>query len=75
MDTLNIIKENLLKKEDNLSKYATKSSDAIRLKKKDEDIRPAFFHDTDTVIHSSPYTRYMNKTQVYSFFNNDHIST
>ena len=74
MDSLNIIKENLLKKEEHLSKYACKSSDAIRLFPKEEDIRPAFFHDTDTIIHSNSYARYMGKTQVYSFKNNDHIS-
>lgn len=75
MDNLNLIKNNLLKREDILSKYACKSMDAIRLKEIKEDIRPAFFRDTDRVIHSSPYTRYMNKTQVYSFYKNDHIST
>ncbi len=75
MGQLEIIKENLLKKEDNLSKYACKSSDAFRLNKVEEDIRPAFFHDIDKVIHSRPYARYMNKTQVYSFYKNDHIST
>ncbi len=75
MDTLNLIKNDLLKREDILSKYACKSMDAIRLKEIKEDIRPAFFRDTDRVIHSSPYTRYMNKTQVYSFYKNDHIST
>lgn len=74
MDTLKIIKENLLRKEDGLSKYACKSSDAIRLFPKEEDIRPAFFHDTDTIIHSNSYARYMGKTQVYSFKDNDHIS-
>ena len=74
MDSLNIIKENLLKKEEGLSKYACKSCDAIRLKSKEEDIRPAFFHDTDTIIHSNSYVRYMGKTQVYSFKKNDHIS-
>ena len=75
MGQLEIIKENLLKKEDNLSSYACKSSDAFRLNNVEEDIRPAFFHDIDKVIHSRPYARYMNKTQVYSFYKNDHIST
>ena len=74
MEVLNIIKDNLLKKENELSEYACKSSDAIRLKEKEEDIRPAFFHDTDTIIHSNSYARYMDKTQVYSFVNHDHIS-
>lgn len=74
MDNLDIIKDNLLKNETSLSKYACKSSEAIRLYPKKEDIRPAFFHDTDTIIHSNSYARYMDKTQVYSFLNNDHIS-
>ena len=74
MDTLEIIKDNLLKKEENLSSYACKSSDAIRLFPKKEDIRPAFYHDTDTIIHSNSYARYMDKTQVYSFNSHDHIS-
>ena len=73
-DIFETIKNNLLIKEEGLSKYATKSSDAIRLKPKKEDIRPPFFHDTDTIIHSNSYARYMDKTQVYSFYNHDHIS-
>ena len=75
MDTLELIKENLLKNEEHLSKYACKSENAIRMKEKKEDFRPSFFRDTDTIIHSSSYARYMNKTQVFSFKNHDHIST
>ena len=74
MDTIETIKKNLLLKEDRLSEFACKSSDAIRLKPKKEDIRPAFFHDTDSIIHSNSYARYMDKTQVYSFNDHDHIS-
>lgn len=74
MNNLDIIKANLLKKEESLQKYATKSKDAIRLHAKEEDIRPAFFHDVDTIIHSNPYSRYIDKTQVFSFLDNDHIS-
>ena len=73
-DLLYIIKKNLLKKEDTLSKYATKSTESIRLNEEEEDIRPSFFHDIDRVIHSMSYTRYIDKTQVYSFNDNDHIS-
>ena len=68
------IKNNLLEKEKGLSKYATKSSASIRLKTDVEDIRPAFFRDVDRIIHSISYTRYMDKTQVFSFMENDHIS-
>ena len=75
MKDLEQIKSELLERENNLSKFACKSKDAIRLREIKEDIRPAFFHDTDKIIHSRPYSRYMNKTQVYSFYKNDHIST
>lgn len=68
------IKEKVLDKENNLSKYATKSIDAIRMNDEKEDVRPSFFHDTDRVIHSLAYTRYLDKTQVFSYDNNDHIS-
>lgn len=68
------IRENLLKNEQNLSHYATKSREAIRFKEEVEDIRPAFFHDVDRIIHALSYTRYMNKTQVYAYQENDHIS-
>lgn len=74
MNTLDLIKKEVLEKEENLSIYATKSKDAIRLRKNEEDIRPSFFHDVDTIIHSTSYTRYIDKTQVFSFFENDHIS-
>jgi len=74
VNTLEVIKEILLKKEEVLSEFACKSSDAVRLISKEEDIRPSFFHDIDTIIHSNSYARYMDKTQVYSFLDHDHIS-
>ena len=43
-------------------------------KKEEEDIRPPFFHDTDRIIHSLAYTRYIDKTQVFSNSDSDHIS-
>lgn len=75
-----IIRANHEREEKTLSKYATKSQDGIRLapcreKMPDmENIRPAFFHDTDKIIHSRAYTRYIDKTQVFSLFENDHIT-
>ena len=74
MDTIEKIKIDLLNREEGLSKYATKSKGAIRLHEKEEDVRPAYFHDTDSIIHSSSYSRYLDKTQVFSFSDNDHIS-
>lgn len=57
-----------------LSIYATHDDEAIRFLEDLEDIRPAFFRDTDRIIYSMAYTRYMDKTQVFSYQNNDHIS-
>ena len=67
-------KINFLAKEENLSEYATKSCDAIRLKEMIPDIRPNFFRDIDKIIHSLSYTRYSDKTQVFPYKENDHIS-
>lgn len=74
MEIIEQAKKNFLLREETLSPYATKSCDAIRLMEQEEDIRPAFFHDIDRIIHSLSYTRYIDKTQVYSFKENDHIS-
>lgn len=72
----NLIKAklNMVGKEILLSKYACKSEDAILLKEDNGDIRPPFFRDIDRTIHSLGYTRYIDKTQVYSFTKNDHIT-
>lgn len=70
-DSMNV---NLLKNEENMSMYATKSSDGVRLKEFREDIRPNYFRDIDKIIYSHCYSRYIDKTQVFSFKNNDHIT-
>ena len=72
----NLIKAklNMVEKETLLSKYACKSENAILLKEDNDDIRPPFFRDIDRTIHSLGYTRYIDKTQVYSFTKNDHIT-
>ena len=69
------IKKIMLKSEKNLSKYACRSKDAVREHTQDEDIRLEFARDVDKIIHSSCYTRYMSKTQVFVEPINDHIST
>ena len=68
------IKEIMKQSENNLSCYACKSEDAIKLNEEKQDIRPMFFRDIDKIIHSQSYTRYIDKTQVYSFIENDHIT-
>ena len=75
-EMLEVVKRNFLKKEEGLSSYATLSNEAIRMTEEqdDKEIRPPFFHDIDRIIHAWSYTRYMNKTQVFSFRQNDHLS-
>ena len=75
MDELNQAKLNFLKKERELSKYATLSNSAIRLKEEERiDIRPNYYHDIDRIIYSLSFLRYQNKTQVFTFPGNDHVS-
>lgn len=61
-----------------LSPYACRSNQAYRFKresrKKEFNIRSEFSRDADRILHSTAYTRYMDKTQVFSLFNNDLIT-
>lgn len=66
--------KNMLKNEKELSDFACKSTESIRFKEVDEDIRPAYFRDIDKIIYSLSYTRYIDKTQVFSNNDNDNIS-
>ena len=68
------VKKNFFRIDDNLSCYATKSDEAVRLVMEEDDIRTPFFRDVDRIIYAMSYTRYLNKTQVYSFSKNDHVS-
>lgn len=68
------VKELMSKYNTNISKYATKDNEYIRLKNEEEDIRPPFFRDTDRIIYSLSYTKYLDKTQVFSFNDMDFIS-
>lgn len=58
----------------NLSEYGCPDSDAITLVEEENDIRPRFFRDADRVIYSLSYTRYIDKTQVFTFTENDNVS-
>jgi dGTPase len=66
--------KNNLNRDLELSKLACLNSQAIRLKAEKSDIRPAFFRDADRILYSSSYTRYIDKTQVFTHVNNDNIS-
>ena len=71
---INNIRKIMMDNEQYLSKYACKSSDCIRFYEHEDDIRPAFFRDIDRIIHSLSYTRYIDKTQVFTNWQNDNIS-
>ena len=66
--------ENMNKNDKYLSEYATQNNDAIRLNQEEKDIRSSFFRDIDRIIYSLSYTRYIDKTQVFSNIENDNIS-
>ena len=66
--------ENMRKHNEYLSEYATKDWEAKRFDDEDKDIRPSFLRDSDRIIYSLAYNRYLDKTQVFSNVENDHIS-
>ena len=68
------IKANMLSHEYNLSTFATKDTDAIRLNPPKKDFRPEYFRDIDKILYSLSYIRYADKTQVFTNVNNDMIS-
>lgn len=74
-DFFNEMQKRMILRENLLSNKACKTQEAIKFKEDNrDDIRPAFFRDIDKIIHSLSYTRYIDKTQVYAFANNDHIT-
>ncbi|HVN25766.1 MAG TPA: deoxyguanosinetriphosphate triphosphohydrolase [Syntrophorhabdales bacterium] len=65
------------REERTLSRYAQKSS-VTRGRQRPErpcDIRPAFQHDRDRIIHSKAFRRLKHKTQVFLFPTDDHYRT
>ena len=51
-----------------------KNEDAIYLEKNESDFRAPFSRDVDRILYSLAFQRYMDKTQVFSFKENDNIS-
>jgi dGTPase len=68
------IRERMLNNEKYLSSFAVRDKDSIRLVSEVSDIRPEFYRDIDRIIWSKSYFRYMDKTQVFTIKDNDHIS-
>ena len=58
-----------------LSCLACLSRDGVRRRAEDlQDYRQPFAQDADRILHSKAYTRYIDKTQVFSLIDNDHIT-
>ena len=72
------VKEQLrLLEENRFSPYATLSTQAVRRRDEPEIIdshRDNFSIDTDRILHSLAYSRYIDKTQVFYLIKNDHIT-
>jgi dGTPase len=63
------------RRESLLSPLATTSTDAVRRHNRAaEDIRTPYSRDADRIVHTRAYTRYIDKTQVFSLVDNDHIT-
>ena len=69
------IRENMGLKNNYLAPYACLDKEAYRFKSViDDDFRTPFYRDSDRIVYSLSYTRYMDKTQVFSVNENDNIS-
>lgn len=76
-DILNALKKALDQREEEiLSPYAAFSSRALRRHPETGpgDYRQAYALDSDRIMHSRAYTRYIDKTQVFYLIRNDHIT-
>jgi dGTPase len=63
--------------EERLSPYACLSRQAVRRREEDKIVmghRQNFALDTDRILHSLAYSRYVDKTQVFYLIKNDHIT-
>ena len=64
-----------LREEQQLSPVATVSSAGLRRSPENKvGYRQQFALDADRILHSRAYTRYIDKTQVFSLIRNDHIT-
>lgn len=72
-----ILKNIYDERESLLSPYATRSCSAIREKTArtvEDTLRNPFSVDIDKILHNVVYNRYVDKTQVFSFYKNDDIT-
>jgi dGTPase len=77
-NSLRILREHLDEKEkETLSPWACLSRDAARKRPEEKVLmghRQSFSLDTDRILHSLSYSRYIDKTQVFYLIKNDHIT-
>jgi len=58
-----------------LSPLACRSSAGVRRRREEKSgYRQSFSQDCDRILHSRAYSRYIDKTQVFSLVDNDHVS-
>jgi dGTPase len=63
--------------DERLSPWGTRSSAGFRDQPESAEksaYRQSFSQDTDRILHSMAYTRYIDKTQVFSLIQNDHLT-
>ncbi len=61
--------------DDDLSPYACKNADAVQPRERRFAIlRPPYSYDADCILHNPFYSRYADKTQVFSFYKNDDLT-
>lgn len=73
------LEENLLRRDESLSPYATHYDAAVYEHGQRPDptldlVRPAFVRDVDRILNNAFYNRCMDKTQVFPFFRNDDLT-
>lgn len=57
-----------------MNSLACKNEEAIYFKVSENDFRTPFSRDVDRILYSLSFQRYMDKTQVFSFKENDHLT-
>lgn len=57
-----------------MNSLACENEEAIYFKASENDFRTPFSRDVDRILYSLSFQRYMDKTQVFSFKENDHLT-
>jgi len=66
--------ENMQNKNKYLSEFACQDEKAIYFKQNTQSIRTPFFRDIDRIIYTLAFSRYSDKTQVFTYSDHDHLS-